>query len=413
MNAFLRTCVCLAVSGMAAIAAAEPQYYVPQVQPKHSTMFGVGWEAITDNEFADMAQGLLVKNGASNARGATFLFEQCFSGGLFGELASGFGNDVRWVGGAAARHDESSWGQNDSASFAMDHWTRALQLAMQENDSMINTVNLARLLDSAGPNGSDAEHPQSIYRNGGETINHRTIGATFHNAVLWAGNANGERHVHDLQVMYNLIHQTFVDLGEPYTITVLGDSAQLGLTAEPATKANLQAAFNSVAFFQNPGADFLFFSTDHGGTDTYWQFDPTVLRALTTLHSRFTLSQAELEGMLRTRDGIPGMVMRFLGLDHPGLHVFLDDFDLGDPFGVRDREGMSMLDIDRELLARLGPELDVRIVNDSDFDVTLVDGLFRTGGIDNIQVPEPASAALLAAGLALLIVRRRRRARAG
>jgi hypothetical protein len=198
-------------------------------------------------------------------------------------------------------------------------------------------------------------------------------------------------------------------MGEPYTITVLGDSAQLGLVAEPATKANLQSAFNALGFFMNPNADFLFFSSDHGGTDTYWQLDPLMLRAFTTLHSRLTLTQAELDGMMRTRDGIAGIVMRFAGLDHPGLHVFLDDIDLGDPYYTRDREGMSMLNIDRDFLGRLGMEVDLRIDNQSDYDITLVDGLFRTGGIDNIIIPEPGSFALGAvSGLALLAVAARR-----
>jgi hypothetical protein len=40
-------------------------------------------------------------------------------------------------------------------------------------------------------------------------------------------------------------------------------------------------------------------------------------------------------------------------------------------------------------------------------------GLFRTGGIDNVTVPEPASAALLATDVAILIVRRRKWTRAG
>ena len=73
MTASLRIAACLIVLGFAGHAAAQPQYYVPQVQPKHSTLFGEGWEAITDNEFADMAKGLLVENGSSNARSRDLL----------------------------------------------------------------------------------------------------------------------------------------------------------------------------------------------------------------------------------------------------------------------------------------------------------------------------------------------------
>src|SRR5688572_29246022 len=94
-----RACAALAIFVFATLASAQTQFYDPQSQPKHSTMFGVEWEPITDNEFALMARGLLVKNGASNTRGASFLFEQCFSGGMFDELNTQFGNEVRWVGG--------------------------------------------------------------------------------------------------------------------------------------------------------------------------------------------------------------------------------------------------------------------------------------------------------------------------
>lgn len=407
MIAKLRFVACLLVLSCAGRAIAQPQYYVPQVQPKYSTLFGEGWEAITDNEFAAMAGGLLVKSGSSNARSATFLFEQCFSGGMFDELATAFGNDVRWVGGSAARHDESSWGEGDSDPYALDHWVKALQIAMQENDSMINTVNLARLLDQAGPSYSNDEHPQSIYRNGGETINHRALGASFHNAILWAGHADGERHVHDIQLMYNTIRQAYIDIGEPYTITVLGDSAELGLTAEPATKANLQAAFNALELFMNPDADFLFFASNHGGTDTYWQVEPFLVGAFTSIERRFTLSQAEIDGMLRTDEGIPEVVLSFEGLDHPGVRVFLDGIDVGDPYESQGRTGTSSLRIDRSLLSRLGSEIDIRIDNRTDFDVTLISGLFRTGGIDNVFVPEPGYATLAGCGALVLLTRAR------
>jgi hypothetical protein len=403
----LRAAAAIAISGLAALASAQTQHYQPQSHPKYSTLYGLDWEAITDVEFASMAQNLLLQNGASDTRGAAFLFEQCFAGGMFNDLENALGSQVRWVGGAAARHDESSWGENDSKPFPLDYWVQGLELALRENDSMINTVNLARLLDEKGPNGTGAEHPQSIYRNGGENINHRTIGAS-HNAILWAGHANGERHVNDIKVIYNSLRQAYIDTGDPYTIIVLGDSGDLGIPAEPATKANLQAAFAALESSMNPGADFLFFASDHGGTDTYWQFDSIQLAAASALERTFELSAAELDGMRRTPDGIPGVVMRFDDLEHPGLHVYLDDFDLGDPYETRDRLGTSMLTIDRPLLGRLGPRPRLRIVNDSDFDVTLLDGLFRTGGIDNVIVPEPGTIVLLSAGLALGIWRRRR-----
>ena len=397
---WLRAAASIAVFSLTGLASAQTQYYSPQGPFKYSTMFGLDWEPITDVEFAGMAQTLLLQNGSADTRGAMFLFEQCFSGGMFNDLESALGSEVRWVGGSAARYDEVSYGQGNSNPFPLDYWVRGLEIALRENDTMINTVNLARLFDDKGPNGSGAEHPQSIYRNGGENINHRTIGASRHNAILWAGHANAERHVHDIQIVYNSLRQAFVDTGEPYTIIVLGDSGDLGIPANPATKANLQAAFAALESSMDDDADFLFFASDHGGTDTRWQVESIALASAAFIERTIELTDAELEGMRATPDGIPGIVMRFDGLEHPGVRVFLDGIDLGDPYESRDRLGTSMLTIDRQHLGRLGRQAHLRIVNNSDFEVTLLDGLFRTGGIDNI-VPEPGTFVLLAAGLAI------------
>ena len=178
LTASLRAAASIAVLSLTGLASAQTQYYSPQGPFKYSTMFGLDWEPITDVEFAGMAQTLLLQNGSADTRGAMFLFEQCFSGGMFNDLDSALGSEVRWVGGSAARYDEVSYGQGNSNSFPLDYWVRGLEIALRENDTMINTVNLARLLDERGPSGTGAEHPQSIYRNGGENINHRTIGAS-------------------------------------------------------------------------------------------------------------------------------------------------------------------------------------------------------------------------------------------
>jgi hypothetical protein len=407
--------VCLLSWCFAGIAAAQPQFYTPQPFLKHSTMFGLNWEVITDNDFADMAEGLLMNGGNSNARSAMFLFEQCFSGGMFGELEDAFDNDVPWVGGSAARHDELSWGEGDSDPFPMDFWANSLQLAMQQNDTMIETVNLARILDQAGPSYSNKEHPQSIYRNGGENINHRSLGASSHNAILWAGNADGERHVNDITVLYNKIRADFMDTGEAFHIIVLGDSGDLGIPAQPATKANLQAAFDAMEAFQGPNADFMFFASDHGGTDTYFQLEEFVIAAATSYRSSFALSPLELEGMLRS-DDTPELVLSFHGLLRPGVQLFFDagdgDIDLGDAYDWFDPESlMAEIPIDPEtlsFLARDGDPILLRIDNDSDSDVTLAQGLFRTSGITNFLVPEPATLVLLACGMLPIFSCRRR-----
>ena len=330
---------------------------------------------------------------------------------MFDELATAFGNDVRWVGGSAARHDESSWGEGDSDPYALDHWVKALQIAMQENDSMINTVNLAHLLDQAGPTYDNKEHPQSIFRNGGETINHRALGASYHNAILWAGHADGERHVHDIQLMYNTIRQAYIDIGEPYTITVLGDSAEAWIDRGTGDQGQPAGRVQLAGVLPESQRDFLFFASNHGGTDTYWQADSIVIDAFTSIEQTFALSQAEIEGMRRTTEGIPrsSCVLRawitpaFACSWTASTSAILTKART-EPACRRSRSTGASWDAS-------GSEIDIRIDNRTDFDVTLIDGLFRTGGIDNVFIPEPGSFTLAVVGCVILVARSNRRTR--
>src|SRR5215211_4818817 len=95
-NLWLRATASIAVWSFVGLACAQTQHYSPQCHPKYSTMFGLDWEPISDVEFASMAQNLLLQNGSADARGAMFLFEQCFSGGMFNDLESALGSAVRW-----------------------------------------------------------------------------------------------------------------------------------------------------------------------------------------------------------------------------------------------------------------------------------------------------------------------------
>ncbi len=102
-------------------AHAQPQYFVDQPANKRSTLIGINGDTITDLQFANMAKGLLLNNGNSNVRGASFLFAQCYSGGMLDDLNDAFGSEVRWVGGSAARYDELSWGQANNMPYPLDY----------------------------------------------------------------------------------------------------------------------------------------------------------------------------------------------------------------------------------------------------------------------------------------------------
>ncbi len=186
---------------------------------------------------------------------------------------------------------------------------------------MIGLVNFARDNDVKGPNGSGSETPQSIYRNGGETINHRESIPTSgggHNAILWAGKADGKRHVNDIKEMYKRLSEDFQATGDPWSIIVLGDSDDLGIPSLPATKANLQAAFDALEAIQGPNDNFLFFSSNHGGSDTIIDINPNILGLGDILSRRFVLSPVDLDGILGTPDAIPGILLDIEGTSAAG-----------------------------------------------------------------------------------------------
>ena len=404
-----------AIAGLALVISAysQAQYYTPQVQPEHSVMFGLNWEAITDTSFDNMIDSTLLSGGHSNARAASFLFEQCFSGGMFNELDSSLNGQVSWVGGSAARHDESSWGSGDSAAYPIDYWTDALATSIAIgsifNANVIDNVNGARNLDTAGPSYSGQEHPQTLYRNGGQNINLTDPGATAFHAVLWAGNANGIRHNNDIKLMYDVLTNEWA--GRNYTITVLGDNASLGgIASDTATAAHLQAALNNVAGMMNSTSDFVFYASDHGGQENYFVLNPIqVLRG--ALDEHFAVSSAVLDGIRRTADGVPVLGLDFTGLNREGVHVFLDGVDLGDPYLQMLRTGSTDFNLSRDFFLRGGSDgYFVSIFNPGLDGLYLEDAFFGSGGIDNITadlVPEPTS--ILGLGVGLVILARRRR----
>ncbi|MBY0586944.1 hypothetical protein K2X85_07195 [bacterium] len=375
------------------VVSAQPQYFADQPVNKRSTLIGIGGDVITDKEFAQMAKGLLMTNGNSNVRGATFLFAQCYSGGMLDDLNDTFGTEVRWVGGSAARYDELSWGQSNSTPNALDFWPKAFFQGLDEatsEEEMITYINYARDNDYTGPNGTGAETPQSIYRNGGQFINHHeSIPAASggHNAILWAGKANGIRHVNDIKGMYSRLVADFQATGDPWSIIVLGDSSDLGIAALPATKANLAAAFETLEGIQGPNDNFLFFSSNHGGSETVIIFDPTVLGVGNFLNSRFALSRGEIDGMLGTDDAVPGILLNIDNLIGPGLKVSIDGIVLDDPFEKRDPSGRPFLCIDPRILKRIGPDFEIRFENLTGDRLTINEVAFSTGAITN-AIPE-------------------------
>ena len=265
--------VVFAALGMVSAGVAQDQFYDKQPLLKHSTLVDKDGKEIRDSTFADWMKGLLIKGTETNARDAKFMFAQCYGGGMLDDLESKLGGTVKWVGGSASRHDEPSIGQNDAVPGALDYWVKALLPELTKDGKVIDSINTARKNDLRGPNGTKKENPQSIYKNGGEDITLGDKDAKSHHAILWAGGADGKRHLNDIKGMYDKLKAAWKDAPN-VTFTVLGNKADLGLPADAnityadATQDNLKKAVDDLQSKMNKDEQFLFFGSDHGGTQT-------------------------------------------------------------------------------------------------------------------------------------------------
>lgn len=395
-----RTIAILVLVLRCSVVLAQPQFYDPQPAGKISTLFGEGDEAITDIEFADMARNLLTKaNGTTNARGAMFLFGQSFGGGMFNELEDALGNDLRWVGGSASRHDGPSYG---FVNPPLETWVHALDQEFNAFSPMIYKVNQARFEDVAGPNGGGEESPQTIYRNGGENILHDSLAASSHNAVLWAGAANEDRFSNDVRVMYDNLKHDFQATGDPWSIIVLGDVFDPSISSIPATKANLASVFQQLELIQDPNADFLFFATGLGGTDTIVLDDALAIGDGESIVRRISLLDSELDGIFNTIDPLPGVLLKFTDLRRPGVRVFIEDVELPDPLDRVDPTGEAFLPIDLDALRKIGSTFQIRVLNETGDRLLIESAFVRSGGVAGVVVPELSSICFGIAGLVVV-----------
>jgi len=427
-------------------AAAWSQTYDSQnstVTGKHSTLPTSDGKSIRDDTFAGMLMPLLIHNGNSNAKDAKFLMAQCFGGGMFDELSSGIGNKLPWVGASGARYDESSWGTG-GANAGIDHWSDTLFKSYDGTKTVYQNGERARLNDPVGvakvggtpqklADGTPViEHPQTTYGNGGENITMRDLSATSHHAILWAGSPNGYRHYADVSDAYNRLKTEWA--GQNYTINVLfgdgaknskGENLPAEWNAKAATQENLQQVIDGLQNLMNPNEQFLFFSSDHGGTETVIVDTPVVVDWTHWIATDVTIYEGEFAGMLQTPDNTP--YLDIMGTAQAPGTLFYGYYDRshsihywGVTIGTAGDFAQHLLLPDYESVM-LGGMFVPGDLKDAGFfaqffgnngtGATINSFVFGTGAINNSinPVPEPATTLALLTPLAALVRQRRRR----
>jgi hypothetical protein len=87
----------------------------PQDADEHSALADVDGTAVRDDDLAAAFRPILVKNDAAAAKGAMFLFQGCFGGGMIDDLEAQLKEVLPGVAGAASEHDGFAWFQQTQA----------------------------------------------------------------------------------------------------------------------------------------------------------------------------------------------------------------------------------------------------------------------------------------------------------
>lgn len=453
----LVTVLWLCLSSSQAWGQANPFALQPNPANYDSTLVAGDGSEILGSTFASWAQTALINNGSSAVYNATFLFQQCYGGGMLNDLNADLGSKVSWVGSSASTATQPSWSANNPN--ALEPWTSAVasQIASNPNQSVLTDVTNAAKNDTNGVNGSKLETGQIVYAGAptqGVTFNYNlneggisggpANGASNEVAVLWAG-APDPRHLQDINTMYNTLTKLWA--GQNYTIYVMYDTAgntppagaawtngttAIGGHTETVTtmSATSTALQNLLTNTLAPGGSsamttstqFLFYSSDHGG------FDNRINNGLVTVPAysddtetdSYTLTANELAS-IKDSDAVPTLTITYYGLAKNAT-VSIQNVDGTFTLGTLMAGGTAMnpltvtLNINPIDLALANTFI---INNENDGSAfTIVSKSLYSGADDELyagSVPEPSSLVLAAMGglgTAVALGARRRRTRA-
>ncbi len=441
---FGRIAWCLAVAALLLAIHPAAAQFVDEPDNKHATLIDKDGSPIFDDEismqFRDLLTGPL---GLTNAMNATFLFQQCFSGGMIDDLIADLPSDLDWIAGAASRHDESSYGSASARELtalgfnpgpnhptAFDHWTQALLPGLDADQTIASALSTALANDASGPSNSNLENPQIFGMNAADSIQLVQPGATSFHAVLWAGQADGDRHFNDIQAMRDKLVTHWGDPATNANITIsvlFGDgmtnAAGNDLPAEwdalPADRTSLSGVFDDLDDNHlGPTEQFLFYASDHGGTltDLVAFDDPTAtIDPSTTEGFSMTLSLSSIKSFDLDLNNVPEISTFYSVETDPLLaddadalmtdtiDLFLNDVLIGslDPAGF-----FASFPVDESLLLA---DNTLRVENNpTDTTLSLFNLRFFSGSVDTIAlIPEPTALAVLTFSTLLLAQRRR------
>ncbi len=234
----------------------------------------------------DWMLGNMIKMWIGDAGYANMVlvFNECFAGGMMDDLRDKLlpsGGDVALLG--AARHNESSYGDKNEATDPEDDYAEEVNDEFEKTGAsapnMRSVADTAEKEDESGPNGLKNEHPQSTFiGNGGNVkIGKNTDGtdAVSKHAIIFAGNANGQRHWNDVDRAYKaLVNQHGFSASDVHVLVANGPGGTMP-NGQPVpsyvdgkgTKADLFNAIKSIGPQMNSNEQFVFIATDHGNRE--------------------------------------------------------------------------------------------------------------------------------------------------
>jgi hypothetical protein len=365
---------------------------------------------------------MLLRNGQRNAHNATFLFQQCFSGGMLDDLVNQLGGRVPWVGGAAARHNLPAFGEppNGRDRRPEGYWSEELLKQLKRNQTVLDALKNTKREDPI----RRVEFPQHVQRGGGDQVKIDKPNVQSRHAILWAGQAGpGQTDAEMHKNMINGMRRLLVDKwgrpdGRNTTITVLfgngrtlpnGAALPDNWNARAATRENLMAAINELKDGNanngemNPNEQFVFYSADHGGH----QVDRPQPRRVGSNMSHQDMIETPpgvQTAMLNQTDNVPTLSIDYDGVTVPAAVPVTWN---GNLLGHLE-PGLSQMvfPIPEDILSL---ENTLEVTNNTPTDITLERCLFDTGsiGVNPMVIPEPASLIALLTGIGGLLLKRR------
>jgi hypothetical protein len=232
---------------------------------------------VRDDEFIDFICQKIKENGGK-VKDVKLLVNSCYGGGLLDDMEKAFGpggacEGIPWVAGSASLPDQTARGADDAAvknnptHSLGSSWTDALAGNSGQNlvsktgviregsstNNVLQDLIAAGKNDYAGPDGQKMETPQVASGNGGDKIMWNMEGAK-HEAVVFAGNNNKERHHKNIENMTIALENTWPE-GSHYVREYDGG-----------TKKDLFDAIEDAASSLDENTQLVIYIDDHGAS---------------------------------------------------------------------------------------------------------------------------------------------------